>query len=264
MGALKTALGASAAFGALLAVEASVAAHGEYLVDSGYLVDTTVSPRRGPSTDDVLELRVFGDSTAAGVGAPTVEQSLPALVAQRVADGLGCAVHVVGLGVSGARTDHVRTEQLPRLADVRVDASLMVIGSNDVTHVTPLWDMRRRTQRLLWEARQRTRAPVVLGGIPRFAGVYALAEPLRSTVDGYARLMRMAQRRAADTVDGVTFVDIAALASPRFIGVPESMSADAFHPGPAGYGFWADALAPALATALAHRRDGQCRGVRYP
>jgi lysophospholipase L1-like esterase len=51
----------------------------------------------------------------------------------------------------------------------------------------------------------------------------------------------------------VVFVDLAEQASPRFLGVPEATSPDGFHPSPVGYGFWADALAPAVVEALAER-----------
>jgi lysophospholipase L1-like esterase len=90
---------------------------------------------------------------------------------------------------------------------------------------------------------------VVLGGIPLFGGATALAQPLRWVVDRNASVMRDVQRRAATGTPGVTFVDIASLASPRFRGVPGAMSPDGFHPGPPGYGFWADALAPAVVDA---------------
>lgn len=35
-----------------------------------------------------------------------------------------------------------------------------------------------------------------------------------------------------------------------FFGVPNAMSCDGFHPGPIGYGFWADALAADVAAAV--------------
>jgi lysophospholipase L1-like esterase len=45
-------------------------------------------------------------------------------------------------------------------------------------------------------------------------------------------------------------VDLAAEASPRFLDTPEATSSDGFHPSPIGYGFWADALAPAVTAGL--------------
>ncbi|MBA3586444.1 MAG: SGNH/GDSL hydrolase family protein, partial [Chloroflexi bacterium] len=38
--------------------------------------------------------------------------------------------------------------------------------------------------------------------------------------------------------------------SPRFEGRPEATSSDGFHPSPIGYGFWADAIAPAVVAAF--------------
>ncbi|MDP8969765.1 MAG: SGNH/GDSL hydrolase family protein, partial [Actinomycetota bacterium] len=85
-----------------------------------------------------------------------------------------------------------------------------------------------------------------------FKTVPALDQPLRALVGAYAGLLRERQRAAAGA-GGAVFVDIAALASPRFLDRPESMSPDGFHPSAVGYGFWADALAPAVAAAVSGR-----------
>jgi lysophospholipase L1-like esterase len=232
----------------LLAVEIRIATARAHLPsDTGFVIDARVGPSRGAP----LELVVLGDSTAAGVGAPSVGESLPVLLARRVAEHLGRPVHVVGYGVSGARTADVAREQVPRLVHGGADAVVIVAGANDVTHATPPWVLREQTVEVLRAAKQAGGAPVILGGIPRFRAVPALAEPLRSVVDLAARALRAQQRSAvAAAGDGARFVDIAAEASPRFLGVPESMSADGYHPSPVGYGFWADALAPAVAEAV--------------
>lgn len=233
----------------LLVVGEIVAARNRtYLVDVPFTVDRTVGPagsRRAP-----LELRVLGDSTAAGVGTASVEDTLPSLLAERVARRTGRPVHVVGLGVSGTRTADQSASQIPTVRDA--DVVVVVVGSNDVIHATPPWRMREQTAQMLADT-ARAGAPVVLGGIPRFYGVGALAQPLRAIVDGYAGVLRDVQRDVASARADVTFVDIAALASPRFLGVPASMSSDAFHPSTVGYGFWADALAPAVVAAASGR-----------
>lgn len=227
----------------LLAGQIVVARNRTYLVDVPYTVDQTVGGAAGRGAP--IELRVLGDSTAAGVGSDDAQSALPSLLAQRVARWTGRAVHVVGLGASGARTADVRREQVPRIRDA--DVIVIVVGSNDVIHATTPRRMREQTAALLADA-VATGTPVVLGGIPRFAGVGALPEPLRAVVDGYAAVLRDAQRDVAAARPRVTFVDIAALASPRFRGVPGAMSGDEFHPSEVGYGFWADALAPAVAA----------------
>lgn len=235
----------------VLGVEAYLAANREYLPNEpGYMVEATVEPD-GAATGVPVELVILGDSTTAGVGSPTRDESLAVMVAQRVADAVGRPVHVVGYGVSGARTADVTAEQVPQVLDEGVDVVAVVIGSNDVTHATSPAAMEDRTVAMLRAARERAQAPVVLGGIPRFQTVPALLQPLRTVVDSYAAPLRNAQRQAVEIVgDEVSFVDIAAEASPRFVGVPDAMSSDGFHPGPVGYGFWADVLAPAVAAAV--------------
>lgn len=239
-------LGALALAALVLAVEIVFAVNAEYLpTEPALVIDRRVGPDPGPA----LRLAVLGDSTTAGVGAGSVERSLPVAVAQRVAAELGRPVEVMGFGVSGARMDDVTDHQVPLLAGGAFDVVLVVVGSNDATHATAAWEVEDRAASLVRAVRESSGAPVVLGGVPEFTTVPALAQPLRWLVGRYAGVVREGQRRAAAEVDGATFVDIAAEASPRFLGVPESMSSDGFHPSGLGYAFWADALAPAVAAS---------------
>lgn len=230
--------------GAVLAAQAAVTLGREYLpVDPGYRVEGVEVGEGGQP----LRLAMVGDSTVAGVGSPEAASSLPVLIARRVADELDRAVIVDGHGVSGAVTRDVVEDQLGRI-DADVDVVVAVVGSNDVTHLSSPWRLRRDVADLARVVDQRLAAPLVLAGIPRFDGAEALARPLRDVVGGYARVLRGAQREAAAQA-GVELVEIAREASPRFEGVPESMSADGFHPSPVGYGFWADAIAPVVVDA---------------
>ncbi|QBI20161.1 SGNH/GDSL hydrolase family protein [Egibacter rhizosphaerae] len=246
-------LGAPAALLALVVGQAWMTAREEYLPRPPYEVAHTVTPdgevRAGADTGQV-RLAVLGDSTVEGIGSPTAEGALPVLVASRVAEALDRTVGVVGLGVSGARTRDVQHDQAPRLAGGEWDVVLVVVGSNDVTHAHAPWRMAETTRRMLEEVEAASRAPVVLGGIPEFHTVPAVPRPLRWLLGWQADLLRARQAAAARDV-GVRFVDIRAEASPRFLGRPESMSADGFHPSDLGYGLWADALAPQVADAVA-------------
>ena len=248
------AAGLPLAFLGLLVAEVAMATRREYLPDDpGYVVEGRATPAApGPATGTPLQMVMLGDSTVAGLGSPTAVESLALLTAQRVADETGRLVDVRGVGVSGARTADI-DEQLASIEPGTVDVVVVVVGSNDVTHLTPPWEFGAVTRSMLDAARAKE-APVVLGGIPLFEGATALAQPLRWVVDRNASVMRDVQRRAAADAPGVTFVDIARLASPRFDGVPGAMSEDGFHPGPPGYGFWADALTPAVVEAVSAPR----------
>ena len=217
-------------------------------LDPGYRVDELI-PAPDGSIEGPIRLAVLGDSTVAGVGAPTAGESLPALIAERVAAGTGRAVRVAGHGVSGARTAHIVPGQLPEIAD-GVEAIVIVVGANDATHATPWPRFRRDLEELLARTAERA-AVTVLAGTPRFHANPIIPEPLRTFVDRYSGLLRGQQRAAVRSMPGTRFVDLAAEASPRFIGVPEATSVDGFHPSPIGYGFWADALAPAVVDGLA-------------
>lgn len=246
--ALALAAGLPMAALSVLGAQIWLTANREYLSGPpGYRVQATVG--RGDATP--VGLAVVGDSTAAGVGAAGEDGSLPVQVAVRVAAATGRRVRVVGYAVPGARTDTVRRLQAPALAG-RLDVVLVVVGANDVTHATPPWVLRRRTGALL-DALATTHpgAGLVLAGIPEFGTVPAFPQPLRALAGTYADLLRGVQHDVARARQGVRYVDIAREASPRFVGRPAAMSADGFHPASLGYGFWADALAPAVVDALA-------------
>jgi lysophospholipase L1-like esterase len=249
---LAAVVGGPVAFLLLLVVQALITMRGDYLPDDpGYRVDLLVAPGGSGADvgDETLRLAMIGDSTVAGLGSPTVETSLAGLVAQRVADAAGRPVRVMGYGVSGARTAHLVPEQLPEVAAFAPDVVVAVIGSNDVTHLTMPWRLRQQTAALAAAVDAEVGAPLVVAGIPLFGSATALAQPLRAVVDAYASVLRPVQRDAALEA-GASYVAIARDASPRFAGVPEAMSEDAFHPSPIGYGFWADAIAPVVVEAV--------------
>lgn len=232
----------------LIATELVLLSRRKFLpLDPGYVVDELILSPDGEG-EDPIRLAVLGDSTVAGVGSPTAAESLPALIARRVAASTSRPVRVTGHGVSGARTG-AAAQQLNGIEE-SVDAVVVIVGANDATHATPWPRFRRELEALL--AATASRATVtVLAGTPRFHRNPIIPEPLRTFVDRYASLLRGQQRAAARAVAGVRFVDLAAEASPRFLGVPEATSVDGFHPSPIGYGFWADALAPSVVAGLA-------------
>lgn len=236
-------------FVALIGVEVLLLTRREFLPsDPGYRVNARVEPTSGATDETPLRLAVLGDSTVSGVGSPTERESLPILIAQRVADGTGRPVEVVGFGVSGARTASLTSDQLP-LPPGAFDAAVLVIGSNDATHATLWLELRSQTVAMLRHAAE-SGALVVLAGAPRFSGASVIPEPLRTMVDLYARILAGEQRSAVAQSPGARFVDLAADASPRFDGRPEATSPDGFHPSPIGYGFWADAIAPVVVEGL--------------
>lgn len=212
------------------------------------VVDVTVAPAQPADVRPPLEMAAFGDSGMAGVGVERVVHSLPVQLAQRVADGLGRSVHVVGYGRSGARTGDVLTAQVP-LAARDPDVSVLMVGTNDVTHLTPPWRLARSSDALL-DALIDLGGLVVMSGLPEFRAIRALPHPLREVVTAYGALVRRVQRRAALARSGVRLVDVRRAVGAEFVREPSTMSADSFHPSAAGYGRIADAMAPTVISML--------------
>lgn len=198
-------------------------------------VDVTVEPA-GRSCCCLLpvELAAFGDSAVAGVGVEHAADSLPVQLAQRVADGLARRVHVVGYGRSGART------------------AVLLVGTNDVTHVTPLHRLARGSD-ALFDALLNLGGPVVMSGLPEFRALRAVPHPLREAAIAYGALVRGVQRRRALIRPGVHLVDVRGAVGAEFVSEPATMSADSFHPSAAGYARIADAMAPTVIAVLTAR-----------
>lgn len=215
-------------------------------------VDLTVRPTASePLSATPIELAALGDSGMAGVGVLDVEETLPVLLAQGVAEGLRRPVHVTGYGRPGARTADLRVEQVPQILGP-VDACVLMVGTNDVIHPFSWRGLSRETGHLLDELAG-LGAPVVVSSLPEFRAMTAVPRRLRPLVLAGAAVTRAAQRRAIGNREDVVLVDVRRAVGNRFLREPDLMCADEFHPSARGYAAIADVLAPALVEALRSR-----------
>jgi lysophospholipase L1-like esterase len=198
-----------------------------------------------------LSLVVLGDSTSAGVGAGGPEAAYPAVVARRLAEGLGRRVRLRNLGISGARVADLPAVQIPVAEQIQFDLAFVAIGGNDVTHLTPLRAVRRDMAETL-DRLLATGATVVVAG-PAGMRCRAFLEPLRSIsgVQG-RRVARVVEEVAVER--GVPVVPLGTETARAIARDAEAyFSADGFHPGSGGYAVWADAITPVLLQTLAAR-----------
>jgi lysophospholipase L1-like esterase len=226
----------------------------------GFYVNHVVMPSAGEAGRERVRMVVIGDSTTAGVGVERAEDSLPYLVARRVAEAGGRAVHVVSYGWAGARAADLVRQQLPRSIEplratetesflAGADIVAVVIGSNDATHNTPPGRFRGSLRAVLDGIREvAPSARVVLAGIPAFRGALRGVEPLIFLADQYARLLRPISRSEAERA-GAAYADLARDVPPLIRGRTDVLSRDQFHPSVVGYSAWADVIADALLSA---------------
>ncbi len=221
---------------AVLAVEIELAGRRSELQVPPLALDGRV----GDDSGQAIRVVWLGDSTAAGVGASTVDAALPRLVAE----GLGPPVELTVLARSGATVAEVVAGQLPVVAELEPDVVFVSVGANDVTHLSSRADVERGYRRLV--AGLPDRAEVVLLGVPDMGAIPRLAQPLRA-VAGWRgdRLDAIVREVARDT--GSVYVDIAGRTGPAFRADPDRFfAADEFHPSDAGYRRWSEAVLEVL------------------
>jgi lysophospholipase L1-like esterase len=250
--ALLVVLAAVAVVAAVLAVEVGVVLSRDYLdgrdapeVDAVY----------GDGGDPGVLLLVLGDSTAAGVGAREPAETVAGGVAAAVA-AEGRRVTVRAVAVSGGRTGDLDGQveaalAVPRDPDDEALA-LVLIGANDATHLSSLSGVRED----LGDAVARLRdadLDVVVGTCPDLGSLPAFPQPLRALAGARGRAVAAAQAEVVPEAGG-RVVDLAAETGPAFADHPDRYySEDDFHPGPAGYALWSEAITPVARQALERR-----------
>jgi lysophospholipase L1-like esterase len=202
----------------------------------------------GPEDGEPLVLVVLGDSSVAGVGADSVQDTLTYGVAKALTDRYRVTLHA--LGVSGSKLCNVVGEQLPQVAGLDPDVVLVCVGTNDVTHGTPFREARRQL-RLLADglATVAPGAVVVVSGLPPAETALAFRRPLRDLLGlrAYA-FTRIYQAELARY--GIAVFEVARLTRKAFRGKKEMFSSDLFHPSSAGYAFLGTIYGRAVRDAL--------------
>lgn len=227
--------------------------YGGVLVAAGLIDTTVVPPDRVLADGRPVEMVALGDSGMAGVGVDRLVDTLPVLVASRVAARTGRPVHVVSYGRSGARTRDVLSEQMT-LVRRRPDVVVLLVGTNDVTHLTSGRALAKDTASLL-SALSDLGSPVVMSSLPEFRAMRAMPRVVRAVLEYKAASVRKIQRRSVRDVANVRSVNVRRMVGHEFVMDVSKMSADHFHPSAAGYARIADVLTPAVAGRAVAEAD---------
>ena len=203
---------------------------------------------RGPG--EPLELAVLGDSSGAGLGCELPEETPSAVLATGLAAVAGRPVRLRNVAVVGAESSGLAS-QVDRLlgAGHRLDAAVVVVGANDVTHRVRVADAVRELTVAVERLRE-AGAEVVVGTCPDLGTLEPVAQPLRSVARRLSRQLAAAQTIAVVGAGGRT-VSLGDVLGPEFAARPgEMFSADRFHPSATGYARMASVMLPSLCAAL--------------
>jgi len=195
-----------------------------------------------------IKIALLGDSSAAGYGVDTVEQTPGAWLGSGVAERADRRVHLREFAAVGAQSSAL-AQQVAHALLTDPDVAVILIGANDVTHTV----LPSASVRFLSEAVRRLResgVAVVVGTCPDLGTIAPLPIPLRQVARAWSRRLAAAQTIAVVEAGGRT-VSLSSILGPEFAAAPGVLfGPDRFHPSAAGYESLARLLVPSVLSAL--------------
>jgi lysophospholipase L1-like esterase len=193
----------------------------------------------------MLRIAIVGESTAVGVGASTLDESLPGHLARALATQTGRGIAWKILGGNGMTVrrvlESVRAEQ-----QGRYECAVVLLGVNDVFRLTPIKAWRLSLRLLAKSLEERGCQVIVFSAVPPVGRFPALPQPLRAILGIRAALLDYHLEKLARELPGAIYCHV------RFPTAPAYVASDGVHPSSSGYRDWAEQLA---ASGL-QRRSG--------
>lgn len=237
-----------------------------FLVGEALLARRAIGPAdsRPPSPDGVygadlpgraIRCLVLGDSAAVGYGMERADATPAAMIGIGLSHVLDAQVEVQSLAVVGARASDLDA-QIDRLDGYTPDVTVIVVGTNDVTHQVP----PHVSARHLGAAVRRLVAlgsEVVVGTCPDLGTVQPIMQPLRAVARRVSRILARKQTIAVVEAGGRA-VSLGNLLGVLFMEKRDVMfGVDSFHPSETGYANMVSVLIPAIAASVREREREQ-------
>jgi len=229
------------------------------LISCGTTDDRKQSPRAPSGVEtfgsgESLRYLILSDSTTVAVGG-TYANGIALETARYLASGR--RVEKKNLGVSGAQVTDVLREQMPRIGAFEPDLILLVVGANDVTHLTPARSVEKDLRQILdGLIAVNCNARIVVTGSPDMSTPPRIPRLLRGVAGWRTNALNRVFREQVERYS-LTFAPIADETGPLFARDRTLFSSDAFHPNDRGYATWIAVIKPVLEHALA-TQPGHC------
>ncbi len=200
----------------------------------------------GESGRPLVRMVMLGDSTAAGVGVHTVDESVGGQLGVLLA-ATGRRVELSSVAVSGSRSTDLGTQVSRALVGHRPDVAVILVGAIDATHAGRPADAAHHLAEAVHRLDEAGVA-VVVGTCPDLGAARAIGYPLRGIVGWFGQRIADAQKAAVREAGGI-LVDLAERTGAVFRADAGTYCHDGFHPSTDGYRIWAHALYPAVYEA---------------
>lgn len=183
----------------------------------------------------------LGDSTVEGIGASRANLNYVSRLHARLVARYPNA-RVKNLGVGGATSADVMTQQLGRAIQLRPDLVTLSIGPNDITRGVPVARYEQNLDTILGRLRRETSALIVVSLIPDLAVTPRFVNgPQADVVGSQTVLFNEALAREARE-HGVKVVDLYLASREEVPRQSALLSRDGYHPSDAGYARWAELM----------------------
>ncbi len=200
--------------------------------------------RPGPAIKAVL----LGDSSAAGYGVDTVEETPGAHLASGLAEGANRRVYLRSVAFVGAQTRDL-ARQIDRALTVEPQVAVILVGVNDITHTRLPSESVRELEAAVRRLKDRG-VEVVVGTCPDLGTIEPIAPPLKQIARAWSRRLAAAQTIAVIEAGGRT-VSLGSVLGPEFSATPALLfGPDRFHPSAFGYSSLAQVLLPSVLAAV--------------
>lgn len=206
-----------------------------------------------PGIHPALELIVIGESTVAGVGAPSHDLALSGQIAKALSNRTGRAVRWKAFGKSGATAESARLELAPGISPGRADLVVIALGVNDSLKRRSPSRWSADVEQLILSIRNRVGpARVVLAGVPPLDSFPSFPSSLAKFMGNSSAVLENELKKLAADLSDVVHAPMTEKLSPQHFGE------DRFHPNVKGYAVWAEHL---CYFALSEVSDSANQGV---
>ena len=185
-----------------------------------------------------LRLLLLGESTAAGVGAASNQEALAGHLASMLHKHRGQSIHWRVIALNGYTVRQTRQILCPQIAGGSADIVVIVHGFNDTVGWTSANRWQKEVTDILNQLNSRLHRPTcILSGIPQFAKLPHLPNPMRRILALRSDALNLASQQLAEDISSLGFLPLDALPSSEYY------CEDGFHPSSLGYEGWAEKLA---------------------
>jgi lysophospholipase L1-like esterase len=194
-----------------------------------------------------ITFAMIGDSSAAGYGTESPDETPGVLLASGLAELAERPVRLVDVSKTGAKSSDL-AGQVDAALQAGPHIAVILIGVNDVKAKMP----PSTSVRLLSTAVRRLRAAnceVVVGTCPDLGVVRTIMPPLRQVARSWSHRLAAAQTIAVVEAGGRS-VSLGSLLGEVFRTNPSMWGRDNFHPSATGYAAASAALLPSVAAAM--------------